>query len=85
MDRFHKEHDDWCRKNKEAKGAKRYKIKQMPSVVGEVEAIASDLKSIMEEEKAKRRQIMQLVARSKFSESFTRVTMVHFYYYQGLG
>ncbi|KAF5798186.1 hypothetical protein HanRHA438_Chr07g0300331 [Helianthus annuus] len=44
-------------------------------VVGEAEATATDLKSIMEEEKAKRRQTMHLVARSKFSGSFTRVTM----------
>lgn len=45
---------------------------------GEAEATATDLKSLMEEEKEKRRQTMLLNigARSKFSGSFTRVTMV---------
>lgn len=44
---------------------------------GEVEATASDLKSLMEEEKEKRRQkmLLNMGARSKFSGSFTRVTM----------
>ncbi|KAL7601712.1 hypothetical protein Lser_V15G22269 [Lactuca serriola] len=46
-------------------------------VEGEAEATATDLKSLMEEEKEKRRQTMLLNigARSKFSGSFTRVTM----------
>ncbi|XP_076911827.1 uncharacterized protein LOC143569918 [Bidens hawaiensis] len=46
-------------------------------VAGEAEATATDLKSIMEEEKAKRRQMMRcnLGARSKFTGSFTRLTM----------
>ncbi|KAL8229392.1 hypothetical protein R6Q57_014292 [Mikania cordata] len=46
-------------------------------VVGESEATATDLKFMMEEEKAKRRQTMlcSIGARSKFSGSFTRVTM----------
>ncbi|KAK9065071.1 hypothetical protein SSX86_016454 [Deinandra increscens subsp. villosa] len=46
-------------------------------VAGEAEATATDLKSIMEEEKAKKRRTMlcNLGARSKFSGSFTRLTM----------
>lgn len=47
--------------------------------MGEAEATATDLMSIMEEEKAKRRQTMlsNLGARLNFSGSFTRLTMVH--------
>ncbi|XP_076935697.1 uncharacterized protein LOC143602502 [Bidens hawaiensis] len=46
-------------------------------VAGEAEATATDLKSIMEQEKAKRRQMMRcnMGARSKFTGTFTRLTM----------
>nr|GEU97454.1 hypothetical protein [Tanacetum cinerariifolium] len=46
-------------------------------VEGDAEATAADLKSLMEEEKAKRRQIIfsNLGSRSNFTGSFTRLTM----------